>query len=52
MESDGDVRGVDLLALGFRRARFDLGLSMVEAEDPDTSEGVLFTSKRATRLDD
>lgn len=51
MESDGEVRGADLPTVGFRRVRFDLGLSMVEAEDPDTSEGVLFTSKRATRLD-
>jgi len=51
VESDGEVRGADLLTVGLRLARLERGLSMVEAEEPDTSDGVLVWSKRATRDD-
>jgi len=51
MESDGEVRGADLLNVGLRLARLERGLSMVEAEEPDTSDGVLVWSNRAMRDD-
>ena len=50
-ESDGEVRGADLLTVGLRLARLERGLSMVEAEEPDTSDGVLVWSNRAMRDD-
>lgn len=36
----GDVRGPDFPKLSLRRSMFDLGLSLVEADDPETSDGV------------
>jgi hypothetical protein len=52
VESEGEVRAADLPMVGLRLARLERGLSMVEAEEPDTNDGVLVWSNRATRDDD
>ena len=51
MESDGEVRGADLPTVGLRLAKLERGLSMVEAEEPDTSDGVLVWSNLPIRDD-